>query len=486
MIFIRFFYFHFLIKINFFFSLALSGILFVSLNGCESVEVPTLITLPVEEITYTSAHSGGRISSDGGGNLTSRGLVWDTVSNPTVERHLGLNDEGSGSRLFFISITDLRPAASYYLRAFATNSAGTAYGDEISFATKIPVNMVESNTLVISVETQAVVDLNRTASLMNGVLIDDKVVWESELNDYDVPESLVNPYNGVNFPSGVKLSFSISSSGSYSMKANSLYYPEKLFSILSFRKYMQARTTKKFVNWTTLTEALPSDYYKNDFDPLLMTSPIQAILSYEFGYLRENYGIISGPDNYFEFGRNFLASYNLKSGFSKPVFYVFSMIHHIHNNYPGYNNLLLEIDRFYNSRYSMAPVENWNLNLSGKRKYNFSASGVTYSLIFGKIECGNNSAFSKIDGIGLIELSNTYSKEVFKSLPPASASAELGVSSVYGLTWTAICYFVSSDNVTVSDWAEERDGVINPADSWDKNPKPIIIRIDNKGSRQVR
>jgi hypothetical protein len=49
-----------------------------------------------------------------------------------------------------------------------------------------------------------------------------------------------------------------------------------------------------------------------------------------------------------------------------------------------------------------------------------------------------------------------------------------------------MCYFSCADNLTVGDWVEERDGVINPTDSWDKNPKPIIIRIDRTGTKQVK
>ncbi|MGB8491027.1 MAG: hypothetical protein WCE64_08205 [Bacteroidales bacterium] len=441
----------------------------------------------MEDITYTTVQSGGRISNTGGGDITSRGLVWDTVENPTVERHAGLNNEGSGERLFFITLIDLKPATNYYLRAYATNSAGTAYGDEVAFMTKIPVGVVESNSLVISVETQADVDLGRTASLMNGIKFDNGVVWESNLNDYNIPESLVYPYSGVNFPSDVKLSFSISSSGYYSMKVSSPYSPENVFSILSFRKYMQPRSTRKFINWTTVTKPLPADYYKNTFDPLLITSPLQAIMSYEFGYLRENYGIISGPDSYYEFGRKVLDSYILKSGFSKPIFYVFSMIHHTQSNFPGYNSLLREIDRYYNSKFSMAPLEIWNSNFSGKRKYKITAAGVVHSLLFGKIVCdNNNSAYSKLDDVRLIELTNGYSKEIYKFYPPTSASVELGVSSVYALTWNAMCYFACADNLTVGDWVEERDGVINPTDSWDKNPKPLIFKIDNKGIKQQK
>ena len=462
-------------------------LLYLTQYGCEPVEIPILNTLPVENITFNSAACGGRISSEGGDNIISRGLVWDTIANPSFERYCGINNKGSGVRLFFITMTDLIPAKQYFVRAFATNSAGTAYGEEIAFMTRIPVDVVEDNSLVISTQTQAVVDLVRTAALVNGSIFGDKVIWENYLYRYNYPISGQYPYFSANLPSDVELSFSLSSSGSYSMKVKCISYPEGLFSILSFRKYVQSDPSRMLYGWTTLKDPLPADYYKNAFDPLLMTSPLQAIMSYEFGYLRENYGISSGPDNYYELGRRILDTYSLRSGFSKPVFYVFSMIHQNQADYSGYNVLLREIDRYYNSKFSMAPVEKWNLNFTGSRNYTISAEGVEHSMAFSKIVCDEgNSGFCKINGISQVEIANPYSREFYNYLPPASVSVEMYISSQYALAWTALCYIVCAENLSVSNWAEERDGVINPADSWDQNPKPVIIRIDRAGTSEIK
>lgn len=458
----------------------------ISQYGCRSVDLPIVDTYPLESIGFDSAQGGGRISSDGRDKITSRGLVWDTLANPTVGRNAGMNDKGSGERLFFITLNGLKPATEYFVRAFATNSAGTAYGDDVTFTTRIPVDMVESNSLVISVETNAVVDLARTASLTNGSIFDDKVIWENHLYRYNYPNSGQYPYYSASLPSDVELSFSISSSGSYSMKVKCPSSPENVFSLLSFRKYIQPDPSRTFYSWTTLTESLPADYYRNAFDPLLMTSPLQAIMSYEFGFLKENYGILSGPGNYYELGRKILDGYSLKSGFSKPLFYVFSMVHQMQSDYPGYNTLLREIDRYYNSEFTMAPVETWDLNFSGRRTFEISSTGVDYSLIFAKIVCDNgNSGYIKINATTQAELTNAYSREVYNYLSPVISSVELGISSKYALTWAALCYFVSADNVSVNTWSEERDGTLNPPDSWDKNPKPVIMKIDKTGTREI-
>ena len=95
--------------------------------------VPTLTTTAADTITLTTAKSGGNVTDDGGAPVTARGVCWSTFSPPTIT-----NDhttDGTGTGLFFSSITGLSPGTTYYVRAYATNSVGTAYGNEINFTT---------------------------------------------------------------------------------------------------------------------------------------------------------------------------------------------------------------------------------------------------------------------------------------------------------------------------------------------------------------
>ena len=97
--------------------------------------LPTLSTTAVSTVTSSSAVSGGNISSDGGAAVTERGVVWSTQKNPTV----GLSTKttnGSGMGEFTATITGLDHATLYYVRAYATNSVGTAYGEELTFTTE--------------------------------------------------------------------------------------------------------------------------------------------------------------------------------------------------------------------------------------------------------------------------------------------------------------------------------------------------------------
>lgn len=117
--------------------LPLATVLFLFyLTGCrKEAKLPTLTTLSVTEITATKAVSGGNITDDGGASVTARGIVWSTVTGPTLEQHGGIFHAGDGTGLFSASLEELCTATHYYVRAFASNKAGTAYGDQIIFTT---------------------------------------------------------------------------------------------------------------------------------------------------------------------------------------------------------------------------------------------------------------------------------------------------------------------------------------------------------------
>jgi uncharacterized protein (TIGR02145 family) len=93
----------------------------------------TITTLPIGNITSTSATSGGNITNNGGTNVTQRGVVWSTSPNPTTAN--SQSSDGSGTGNYTSNLTGLTTNTTYYLRAYATNSWGTAYGNQLSFTT---------------------------------------------------------------------------------------------------------------------------------------------------------------------------------------------------------------------------------------------------------------------------------------------------------------------------------------------------------------
>jgi len=115
---------------------ALGGSLRCVKNSNNAPMVPTVTTTPVTGIAQSVAASGGVVVNDGGAAVTARGVCWSTSPNPTpASNH---TSDGTGVGPFVASLTGLTPNALYYLRAYAVNSAGTAYGNEISFTTLPP------------------------------------------------------------------------------------------------------------------------------------------------------------------------------------------------------------------------------------------------------------------------------------------------------------------------------------------------------------
>ena len=97
------------------------------------IQLPILNTNPVNNITAFTAYCGGNIASDGGSPVTARGLCWNTTPNPTTANFKTTNGRGAGS--FNANLNALSASTLYYVRAYATNSAGTSYGNEVTFTT---------------------------------------------------------------------------------------------------------------------------------------------------------------------------------------------------------------------------------------------------------------------------------------------------------------------------------------------------------------
>lgn len=112
-------------------------------NGDEN-NLAVVITLAVGNIGSHTAQGGGSISVSGAGTVNSRGLVWSQSGTPTLSNNDGISNDGSGSGSFTSSLTAMSASTLYYVRAYATNQAGTAYGQTESFTTlEIPIPLLE-------------------------------------------------------------------------------------------------------------------------------------------------------------------------------------------------------------------------------------------------------------------------------------------------------------------------------------------------------
>jgi len=101
----------------------------------ENTNAPSVSTSGISLVTARTAFSGGT-ADDRGASITARGVCWSTSANPTTAD--SKTSDGTGDGSFTSEITGLSPGKTYHVRAYATNSLGTSYGEDISFTTITP------------------------------------------------------------------------------------------------------------------------------------------------------------------------------------------------------------------------------------------------------------------------------------------------------------------------------------------------------------
>lgn len=110
-------------------------------GGDNPADLPVVTTSEVTAINASTAQGGGTVASNGASDVTDRGICWGTSHNPTLsDSHVSC---GAGTGSFTGEITGLEVETTYYVRAYATNASGTAYGDEVSFVTVNPGGVPE-------------------------------------------------------------------------------------------------------------------------------------------------------------------------------------------------------------------------------------------------------------------------------------------------------------------------------------------------------
>jgi uncharacterized protein (TIGR02145 family) len=142
--------------------------------------VPVLTTASITSFTQTTAVSGGNISSDGGAAVTARGVCWATTTNPTVANFKTSDNSGTGS--FVSNLTGLTPGATYYVRAYATNSVGTAYGTEVSFTTVLVSLATLTTTAMSAITATTAVSGGNVLTNGGGTVTGRGVCWSLTAN----------------------------------------------------------------------------------------------------------------------------------------------------------------------------------------------------------------------------------------------------------------------------------------------------------------
>ncbi|MBM3410246.1 MAG: hypothetical protein FJY18_01260, partial [Bacteroidetes bacterium] len=129
------------------------------------IELASVTTSTVTGITSNAASTGGNVTANGGAAVTARGVAYGTTQSPTI---LGaFTNDGSGNGVFISLLSGLTPSTTYYVRAYATNSAGTAYGNEVSFATLAPP------AVMASVTTTSISSITSSGATTGGNVVSD-------------------------------------------------------------------------------------------------------------------------------------------------------------------------------------------------------------------------------------------------------------------------------------------------------------------------
>lgn len=171
------------------------------LIGCKpDPELPTVDTFQVQEITGTTAHCLGYVTDNGNATIIAKGFCWSTTKNPSLENGFTIKADSRRSEPAYLSftatITGLNPNTTYYVRAYATNEKGTAYGEELSFTTleEIIIELPE-------VRTVSVTEITHNSAVVTGEVVSDGgaevtsrgFVWnrchiedDSPIEDYNV------------------------------------------------------------------------------------------------------------------------------------------------------------------------------------------------------------------------------------------------------------------------------------------------------------
>ena len=205
-------------KIIWLYPLIIVGLILILTIGCMKDEDKTndlttgqvpVLTTTVSGVAVTIATCGGNITSDGGAAIIARGVCWSTSQNPTIAN--SKTSDGSGTGTYTSSITGLSPNTTCYVRAYATNSIGTSYGNELTLKTYTgTVTDIDGNIYyTVTIGTQIWMAENLKTTKLNDntpiPLVTDDAIWgttttsgycfyNNDISNKDVYGALYNHY----------------------------------------------------------------------------------------------------------------------------------------------------------------------------------------------------------------------------------------------------------------------------------------------------
>lgn len=152
--------------------------------------VPMLTTTAITMITGNSAQGGGNVTGTGGADVTKKGVCYSTQANPTVSNNT--TEDGDGAGEFISNLTELKGNTTYYVRAYAENSAGVGYGQEVSFTTLVDLPTVQTGTITDVTKSSALAG-GRVSNDGGAPLIERGLVWSLNADPTVSDNKIIDP-----------------------------------------------------------------------------------------------------------------------------------------------------------------------------------------------------------------------------------------------------------------------------------------------------
>lgn len=170
-------------------------------GSCDScIEEPTVTTVVISAVTPSSAISGGDVTSDGGAAVTERGVCWYTTTSPTIAN--SKTSDGAGTGIFASTLSSLSPGVTYYVKAYATNSKGTGYGNELTFASAADLSAITTTAVTVVTTTSATSGGNITTD-GGGPITARGVCWSTTINPMISNSKTTDGSGTGSFPSAI-------------------------------------------------------------------------------------------------------------------------------------------------------------------------------------------------------------------------------------------------------------------------------------------
>ena len=185
------------------YTVLLAGLLFPLLLNCkkEAIKVPPTVTITsITNVASASANSGGEVTSDGGTTVTERGVCWSVNQNPTTSDSKIANGTGLGS--FTSSLTGLTPGTTYNIKAYAINSVGIGYSNQLTYTTLALVPILTTTELSSVTSTSATSGGNITNN--GGAEVTARgVCWSTNQNPTIANSKTTDGVGSGTFPSSI-------------------------------------------------------------------------------------------------------------------------------------------------------------------------------------------------------------------------------------------------------------------------------------------